>query len=127
MTRHLDAARRAVALYQPGPFRENMEAAFRYYVTHHPEMVPDRDELESMVAAFMDSLPRVRGNVRRRLSTLKLLFLLVLGLGGAYTFLFLYFNRKRYDLSEGLVFGGLVVLSFVLMILPMVFSRRKKE
>jgi hypothetical protein len=56
-----------------------------------------------------------------------MLVLLVLGLGGAYTFLYLYFNRARLQLSEGLVFAGLVLLSLSLMALPFFFNRRTRE
>lgn len=121
------AARRAVALGRPAEYRKTMEEAFRYYVTHHPELSGSPDELEGMTADFLRTLPRVKGRTRRQLTALKMLVLLVLGLGGAYTFLYLYFNRARLRLSEGMVFGGLVLLSLFLMALPLFFNRRKKE
>jgi len=121
------SAQRAVLLYQPQAYRKAMEEAFRYYITHHPEMEYDRSQQESVVQTFLYKLPKIPGRIRRQMGAVKGLFLLVLGLGGAYGFLYLYFNRKKLEVSTGLIFVGLFVLSFVLMAVPMLFLRRRKE
>jgi len=122
----VESAKRAVALYQSGTYKKVMEEAFRYYITHHPEINYSRGQQEKAVATFMDQLPKIRGRSRNSMSAARGLILLVLGLGGGYGFLYLYFNRKKLELSTGLIFTGLFVLSFLLMALPMFFSRKKE-
>ena len=122
-----ESAKRAVAMYNPVTYKKVMEEAFRYYITHHPEMEYGREQQEEAVTTFMDQLPGIRGRSRKSVSALKGLILLVLGMGGAYGFLYLYFHRKKLEVSTGLIFAGLFALSFMLMALPMFFSRRKKE
>ncbi len=123
----LNAADRHKSMYNPTGYKATMREAFSYYYVHNPSFDYSPEILESKIEASMYALPTIKGRSRGRITLWKVLFLLVVGVGLAYLFMFLYAHREMYDLSIPLMLVALFSVSAFLIFLPLLFSRRKKE
>lgn len=120
----LDAADRARKLRQPEPYKRAMEEVYVYYFRHHPDYNLGETEARARAEDLVKRLPRVRTRGPARLTPWKLAILLVVGIGAAYAFIYLFFNHKKLNLSPGLLLAGLFAFSLFMIILPMLFSRK---
>lgn len=126
LTQLLDSARRAQKLRQPRAYSRNLHQACIYYLGHSSRDALPQAQREAAAERMLDDFPSVKGRDKVTLTIWKGALMILLGIGAAFTFLYLYFNRESLDISPVLLFIGLIVFTILLILLPFVFSKRKE-
>jgi hypothetical protein len=117
----LAAAERAKKLRQGEAFEDAMRLAYTYYLKHSSVQNHGDTGIEKRVEALMEALPNVRRRQAASMNAWKGALMILLGIGGAFGFLYLYFNPHAPYIPKALLFAGLVAFTALIISIPMLF------